>query len=116
MSGYLGGSSGVVSTAGDMVHYLLMQNSGGRFARAQLLSPEGVALLHTLPPTIGSTYAMGWIATAENGTCIIEHNGILSTFYADIVLLLETGYGVVLLYTSILSHRLYWPSHGSKAG
>ena len=32
LSGFLGGSSGVITTAGDMANYLIMQNSGGRFA------------------------------------------------------------------------------------
>ena len=41
---------------------------------------------------------MGWVAADAQGTRIVEHNGILSTFYAEAVLLPESGYGFVLLY------------------
>jgi hypothetical protein len=34
----------------------------------------------------------------ENGTPVLEHNGILSTFYTDVVLLPQDKYGIVLLY------------------
>lgn len=98
MSGYLGGSGGVISTAEDLGHYLIMQNDSGRFENLTLLSPAGVALMHTPPQGLSSSYAMGWFARTENGARIIEHNGILSAFYADMVLLPNSGYGVALLY------------------
>jgi hypothetical protein len=41
---------------------------------------------------------MGWVATMENGTRILEHNGILSTFYAEAVLVPDTRQGLILLY------------------
>ncbi|MEZ4864902.1 MAG: serine hydrolase domain-containing protein [Caldilineaceae bacterium] len=98
-NGFLGGSGGVVSTAEDMAHYLVMQNNGGSFQGAQLLSPRSVALLHTPPATIDSPYAMGWwTATTADGTSYLEHNGVLSTFYAEMVLLPQTGQSFVLLY------------------
>jgi hypothetical protein len=77
-----------------------MQNNGGNFAGTSLLSPEGVELMHTSPQTLESNYAMGWIESQQNGVRILEHNGILSAFYADIVLLPQTGHGIVLLYNS----------------
>ena len=46
-TGFLGGSGGVVSTAEDLAHYLLLQSKAGRYQGAQLLSPAGMALLHT---------------------------------------------------------------------
>jgi CubicO group peptidase (beta-lactamase class C family) len=98
MSGYLGGSGGVISTAEDLGHYLIMQNDGGRFENQSLLSPAGLELMHTPPPGVDSSYAMGWFARTENGARIIEHNGVLSAFYADAFLLPESGYGVALLY------------------
>lgn len=96
--GYFGGSGGMVSTAADMARYLMMQASDGRLDGATLLSPEGIATMHTPPPGIAGGYAMGWIATSVEGVPVLEHNGILSTFYADMVILPETGEGIALLY------------------
>lgn len=47
---------------------------------------------------IASSYGMGWVVSDVHGTRTIEHNGILSTFYAEAVLLPESRYGFVLLY------------------
>lgn len=97
-SGYMGGSTGVISTAEDMAHYLIMHNNAGRFQGKQIVSSASLTMLHTPPPNIQSDYAMGWIAHTVNGRRVLEHNGILSTFYADMVLMPATGQGFVLLY------------------
>ena len=54
------------------------------------------------PPlgVLPSSYAMGWDVSNLHGTQTIEHNGVLSTFYADAVLLPESRYGFVLLYNA----------------
>jgi CubicO group peptidase (beta-lactamase class C family) len=96
--GYLGGSAGVITTAADMAHYLIMHNSGGRFEGAQVLTPASVETMHTPPDYIDSDYAMGWLAHTGDGRRVLEHNGILSTFYAETVLLPDSGQGFVLLY------------------
>lgn len=96
--GILGGSGGVVSTAQDMAHYLVMHSNEGRFQGVSLLTPDSVALLHTPPATLDSHYAMGWLEAPINGTPALQHNGILSTFYSEMVLLPESGHGVVILY------------------
>ena len=112
--GYLGGSAGVITTAADMAHYLILHNNGGRFGGAEIVSPAGVETMHTPPAGIDSDYAMGWVshtaagggggdgadegADDGGGRRVLEHNGILSTFYAETVLLPDTGQGFVLLY------------------
>ena len=104
--GYLGGSAGVITTAADMAHYLIMHSSGGRFAGTQIVSPASVETMHTPPASSDSDYAMGWLshtvagdgAGDGAGRRVLEHNGILSTFYAETVLLPDTGQGFVLLY------------------
>ena len=98
MDGFLGGSGGVISTAEDVANYLVMQNSGGRFGDADLVSQESVSLMHTPPRGIDGSYAMGWMATPTAKPRVIEHNGVLSAFHADAALLPDEGYGVVLLY------------------
>jgi hypothetical protein len=93
-----------------------MQSNGGRFEGRRLLSPESVALMHAPRSDLGSPYAMGWYATTHQGQRLIEHNGILSTFYAEAVLAPETGHGIVLLYnvSSLASTLLAFPE--VKAG
>jgi CubicO group peptidase (beta-lactamase class C family) len=98
MSGYLGGSGGVISTANDMAQYLIMQNDGGRLLDTVLLSREGMRAMHMPAVVSGSNYAMGWFVTQEDGQRVLEHDGILSTFHADVVLIPELNYGIVMLY------------------
>ena len=98
LSGFLGGSGGVVSTAEDMAHYLIAQSSGGRYKDGRVLSARNIALMQTPPNGVASNYGMGWVASDVNGTRIVEHNGVLSTFYAEAVLLPKSGYGFALLY------------------
>jgi CubicO group peptidase (beta-lactamase class C family) len=97
MDGYLGGSGGVISTAADMAHYLVAQINGGRFQDMAVASPAAIATMHTPPRQPTSDYAMGWFVHHDAGVPVIEHNGVLSTFYSEAVLLPERGYGFVLL-------------------
>ncbi|MBI4779776.1 MAG: beta-lactamase family protein [Oscillatoriophycideae cyanobacterium NC_groundwater_1537_Pr4_S-0.65um_50_18] len=98
LSGYLGGNAGVISTAEDMAKYLILHSNDGQFENTQLLTPDSVTLMHKPPPQIDSSYAMGWFAATENGRQILQHNGILSTVYADTVVLPNEKYGIALLY------------------
>jgi hypothetical protein len=41
---------------------------------------------------------MGWFTTAKNGRQILQHNGILSTFYTDVAILPNEKYGIALFY------------------
>ena len=98
MSGYLSGSTGIVSTAEDMANYLIFQTNSGQFKETKLLSESSVALMHTPPKTIGSSYAMGWFKGSDNGEPVIENGGILSTFSTYVGLLPKEKYGIALLY------------------
>ncbi len=109
--GFLGGSGGVVSTASDMAHSLIAHANGGQFAGRSVLSPANILLMHTPPAGIGSHYGMGWVASTVDGTQTVEHNGILSTFYAEAVLLPQSGYAFALLVNeySLASSILAFP-------
>ncbi|XGV97573.1 MAG: serine hydrolase domain-containing protein [Leptolyngbya sp. BL-A-14] len=98
LSGYLGGNAGVISTAEDMAKYLILHTNEGRFENTQLLTPQSIAFMHTPPSQLKSSYAMGWFVTKENGRKVLQHNGILSTFYTDATVLSNEKYGVALLY------------------
>lgn len=98
LSGYLGGNAGVISIAEDMAKYLILHSNEGQFEGTQLLTPDSMALMHKSPPQLKSSYAMGWFATTENGRQILQHNGVLSTFYTDVAVLPHENYGIALLY------------------
>jgi CubicO group peptidase (beta-lactamase class C family) len=98
LSGFLGGSGGVVSTASDMARHLIAQSNNGVYGGRSVLSAGAIALMQTPPADVASSYAMGWTASDVRGAATLEHNGVLSTFYADAVLLPASGYGFVLLY------------------
>ena len=100
LSGFLGGSGGVVSTAADMAHYLIAQSKQGVYLSRSVLSPKGISLMQTPPPGAAGSYAMGWTQSIVHGAAAVNHNGILSTFYADAVLLPAHDYGFVLLYNA----------------
>jgi CubicO group peptidase (beta-lactamase class C family) len=110
MSGYLAGAAGVISTAEDLAHLLIMQTNGGLFGNRRVLSAQSVELMQTPRRDLNSPYGMGWFATDDREPRL-EHNGILSTFYADAVLLPRRQYGVVLLYNSqsVAANALAFP-------
>ena len=96
LDGFLGGSGGVISTARDMASWLILQNQQGTFQGRFLLGPRGIELSHTPPPGIDTSYAMGW--TRQPGSPpVIQHSGVLSTFYAQQALLPTGRYGIVFL-------------------
>ena len=109
--GFLGGSGGVISTASDMAHYLVALRNQRRYLGGSVLSANGVSQMQTPPAGVASNYAMGWTVSNANGIQTIEHNGVLSTFYADAVLLPQSGYGFVLLYNeySLAASTLAFP-------
>jgi CubicO group peptidase (beta-lactamase class C family) len=96
--GYLGGSGGVITTAEDIAKYLILQNNAGRYFQQQLVTPDSMSLMHTPPKKIDSTYAMGWTENSVAGRRILEHTGIISTYFADAVLIPEDRIGIAVFY------------------
>jgi CubicO group peptidase (beta-lactamase class C family) len=96
--GYLGGSGGVITTAEDMANYLILQNNAGRYLEEPLVMPDSISLMHTPPKQINSTYAMGWMANTVGGREILEHTGVISTYYADAILIPEDELGIAVFY------------------
>ena len=98
----------VISTAKDMAHYLIAQLNGGRYGDRRLVSPDGLALMHTAPSGINGSYGMGWEAQEREGLRLLRHDGTLETSYASVVLLPDEGYGVALLANQVsYPHMLF---------
>lgn len=98
LDGLLAGSGGVVSTADDMASWLIMQSAAGGDG-APLLASADLTLMHTPPPGVAGGYGQGWqVVTPDTGPRRIEHNGVLSTYSAEQVLLPDSGYAFALLF------------------
>jgi CubicO group peptidase (beta-lactamase class C family) len=91
----------ISSSARDMSHYLIAQLNGGRYRGAQVLSAEGIAEMHqgTANMHVGrsSTYAMGWEESQLGGVPVVRHSGDTGSFHANMILVPERGWGVVVL-------------------
>lgn len=89
----------LISSAEDMAHYLIAQLNGGVYDSNQVLSPQGIATLHTPGAQISalSSYGMGWVIQGEPGSTKIWHNGDESNFHSNLLLLPDQHIGIVIL-------------------
>ncbi len=84
----------LVTTADDLGAFMqLFLNEG-----APLLNAESIAQALTVPDGIDTSYAMGWFKGEIAGIPVYQHGGDLADFHADMILMPEQGYGIVLLY------------------
>ena len=94
-------SGGLFSTAEDMVRLVQLYLNHG----APLLKPELTQLALTppgsSPNTVAPGYGMGWhTAKTDDGVHYLTHGGDIPNFHANMALLSDAGYGVVVLYNS----------------
>jgi len=108
--GFLGGAGGLTTTAEDMAQWLAFQAGDGTVGDRRILSTKGLSRLHV--PAYGQVYAMGWFSAAVGWRQALFHNGILSTFYAEMTLFPDTGDGFVILanVNGLLPVRLAFPA------
>ena len=93
-------AGGIVTSAEDMTHYLLAQLNGGHYGNTSVLSPASIAVLHrpvVFPQSSAKQYAMGWYALPVDGESILFHSGDDTNFHADMALLPQNQWGVVVL-------------------
>ena len=93
-------AGGIITNAEDMTHYLLAQLNGGRYEDTSALSPTSIAVLHhpvVFPATRTEPYAMGWYALPIDGETVLTHTGDNPNFHADVALLPQSQWGVVVL-------------------
>jgi CubicO group peptidase (beta-lactamase class C family) len=90
----------LISSAGDLAHYLIAQMNGGRFGSATLLSSAGIATMHApAVPREGGRgyYGMGWVNGPFAGVPAIWHDGEDVNFHALLLIEPQTHWGVILL-------------------
>jgi CubicO group peptidase (beta-lactamase class C family) len=91
------------ASAEDVTHYLIAQLNGGRYRTATLLSAAGVDALHQPATPTGDGehfYGMGWFVGTTNDIPTVSHGGSTANFHANLVLVPQEKWGVVLLMNS----------------
>ena len=94
------GSQGLSASAQDMAGYLSLYLNRGRHGAAALVSPAGAAELQRagVPTGLeGVSYAMGWDVGQIHGTTAVSHDGSGFDSHANVVLIPERGWGVVVM-------------------
>lgn len=93
-------AGGLISSVEDMSHYLSAQLNDGRYGTTAVISPAGMAELHRTGVPTGHddiSYAMGWDVRETNGISTLSHDGSMFNSHANIVLVPEGRWGIVLL-------------------
>ena len=94
------GSDGLSSSAQDMAGYLSLYLNHGRHGATALVSPAGAAELQRagVPTGLdGVSYAMGWDVGPIHGLPTISHDGSGFDSHANVVLIPDRGWGVVVM-------------------
>lgn len=92
----------LISSVSDMGHYLIAQLQGGVYNGNRVLSPAGIAQMHTgvARTDKGGSYGMGWIQDKLNGTTVIYHDGDSLNMHSDMILVPSASWGVELIINS----------------
>ncbi len=92
---------GVISSAEDMAHYLIALLNQGRYNGAAVVSPAGMAEIQRpavpMSESADRFYAMGLEVGAINGVPAVSHDGSMFSFHANLVLIPEGRWGIILL-------------------
>lgn len=91
-------TAALIASAEDLGHFLSMQLGRGQYGGNALLSPDGVARMHSVGVQgEGFGYGMGWRSSPIGGVPAVHHGGALSHFRGKLVLLPGADWGVVVL-------------------
>ena len=94
------GAGGLSSSALDMARYLSLYLRDGRSGATALVSPAGAAELQRpgVPTGVdGVFYAMGWDVNRLHGVPMVSHDGSGFGSHANVVLVPEREWGVVVM-------------------
>ncbi|HEY6684831.1 MAG TPA: serine hydrolase domain-containing protein [Propionibacteriaceae bacterium] len=94
------GAGGLSSSALDMARYLGLYLNDGRSGGTALVSPAGVAELQRpgVPTGVdGVSYAMGWDVSQLHGVSTVSHDGSGFGSHANVVLVPDREWGVVVM-------------------
>ncbi|MEO7454752.1 MAG: serine hydrolase domain-containing protein [Gemmatimonadaceae bacterium] len=101
-------AAAMVSSAGDLAHFLIAQLQLGEYAGTRVLGADAMTRMHAGgAPSDGFSYAFGWRDGRLAGARAVHHGGITSHFRGKMVMLPEQGWGVAVLTNA--SSALPWP-------
>ncbi len=84
----------LTTCASDMANYLIAQLNGGHYKNAQILSEEGVSMMHSKSSETSELYGLGWF---DNGR-LVHHGGSAENYHANMMLVPEEKIGIVIEY------------------
>lgn len=90
----------LISSAEDMSHYLIAQLNAGRYGNASVLLPTGIAAMQQPDVDTGDSetfYGFGWKVGPTNGVPTLWHDGSVFNFHANMVLIPDGRWGIVIL-------------------
>lgn len=120
-------ASSLVSTVGDMAHYLMMQLNGGKFNNQQVISPASLDLMQNtqfqLHPQMPG-WTMGFYAYQYQGKRVLLHGSDCESGYSTVLFILpEANLGMVVAInrylpgfgTRVVNDFLHWLYPVAKA-
>lgn len=107
-SGYL------VSTASDMAQFLIAQINNQDTDGNQMLDPQLLTTMRTLPEGIQSEYGMGWMVM-EDGN-MLAHGGALDYFQSFMVIRPKEKLGMVILYNQNSMENMLFENNSIRNG
>jgi len=88
----------IVSTANDMILFLLVHSNPQSNLHPSILSLDGFKQLQTPNSEGKSNYAMGWQKIkSSKGYTVIYNGGDLDTYHSDVMIIPEKGYSIVIM-------------------
>ena len=108
------GAGGLSSSALDMARYLGVYLNDGRSGGTALVSPAGAAELQRpgVPTGVdGGFYAMGWAVNRLHGVATVSHDGSDFGSHANVVLVPDHQWGVVVMENAENSPDEFFGSH-----
>lgn len=92
-------TASIMASAEDLGHFMIAQLNAGRYQGVEVLSADAVVEMHRGGVAAeGFSYAMGWrVSRDAEGHARIHHGGIVPHFRGKMVMLPESGWGVVVL-------------------
>ena len=91
-------TASLISSAGDLAHFLIAQRVNVERDSSGLLSRAGLATMQTGGVQAnGFAYAFGWRVSSFNGVRAVHHGGIVPNFRGKMTMLPDSGWGVVVL-------------------
>jgi len=92
----------MISTAGDMGHFLISQMNEAQYMGTSVVSADTVAAMQVPGTERGGEggYGFGWVISSVGGVPAVWHDGVNANYHSLVLMLPEKRRGVVVLMNS----------------